>query len=207
MSADSLAARLALVAEVAEAGEWQRHASARTARHALDGRAGSGRWGTRDGFPILYLGRPTASVVIEAYRRLVDPVEFDDPDERERHLNNLVPRVLITCTVSVTGLLDLRSAGARGHVGLTEQDLHSPTNDREAYARCQEVAQVTHQLGRRGILAPAATGRGQTLALFTDLLPPDERPVRSAPDEAWDRLPADPRSDPGRHLRAVHRGD
>lgn len=136
MTTDSLAARIASVAVVGEVGEWQRHASARTARHALDGRAGNGRWGTRDGFPVLYLGRPTASIVIEAYRHLVDPVDVDDPTGGEPLLDNLVPRVLVTCTVSVTGLLDLRSAGARGHVGLTEQDLRSPTGDRDAYQRC-----------------------------------------------------------------------
>lgn len=203
---DSLAARLALIAETDEAGTWQRHAAARNARHGLDGRAGDARWGTRDGFPVLYLGRPEESVVLEAYRHLVDPVDVDEPGERELLIDNLVPRVLITCTVDVTQLLDLRSATARGHAGLTTQDLLSPIRDRDAYRRCQEVAQVAHQLGRHGILAPAATGRGDTLALFTDLLPPDEKPVRSAADVPWDRLPADPRVADGRRLRIVPRG-
>lgn len=157
-------------------------------------------------FPVLYLGRPTDSVVVEAYRHLVDPVDADDPSERELLLDNLVPRVLITCTVAVTGLLDLRSAGARAHVGLTQQDLLSPTYDRDAYQRCQHVAQVAHQLGRHGILAPAATGLGETLALFTDRLPSGEKPVPSADDEPWGRLPADPRLK-GQRLRAVPRID
>lgn len=95
-------------------------------------------------------------MVLEAYRHLVDPVDVDEPGERERLIDNLVARVLITCAVDVTHLLDLRSATARGHAGLTTQDLLSPTRDRDAYRRCQEVAQVAHQLGRHGILAPAA---------------------------------------------------
>lgn len=203
MSTDSLAARLALVPEESESGVWQRHATARTARQALDGRAGEARWGTRDAFPVLYLGRPTASVVVEAYRHLVDPVDVGDVAEREQLLDNLVPRVLITCSVSVTGLLDLRSPAARGHVGLTLQDLQSGTDDRDAYRRCQEVAQVAHQLGRHGVIAPAATGLGETLALFMDLLPSGERPVRSAEDEPWVRLPVDPRTERVRQLRVV----
>jgi hypothetical protein len=163
--------------------------------------------GHQDRLPVVYLGRPRESVVLEAYRHLVDPVDVDEPAERELLIDNLIPRVLITCTVKVTKLLDLRSANARAQARLTRQDLHSPTDDRDAYRRCQEVAQIAHQLGRRGILAPAATRRGDTLALFTDLLPPDEKPVRSAADEPWDRLPADPRLPAGRRLRIVPRGD
>lgn len=202
MIGDSLAGRIAQTAEAAETGQWQRHVAARWSRQALDGRRTSGRWGTPSGFPVLYLGRPTDSVVVEAYRRLVDPVDAEDA-ERDMLLEGLAPRVLVTCAVAVTGLLDLRSAGARGLVGLTLQDLTSSTADESAYQRCREVAQVAHQLGRRGVLAPAATGLGETLALFTDLLPPQERPVRSAPDEAWSRLPDDPRAQPARRLRVV----
>lgn len=105
------------------------------------------------------------------------------------------------------GTLDLCTAAARAQAGLTRQDLLSATDDRNAYRRCQNVAQIAHQLGRHGILAPAATGRGDTLALFTDLLPSDEKPVRSAADEPWDRLPADPRLPADRPLRIVPRGD
>lgn len=207
MSLDSLAARIAEVAEATETGDWQRHAAARTARRALDGRIGDGRWGTRGGFPVLYLGRPRESVVIEAYRHLVDPVDVDDPTERESLIDNLIPRVLVTCTVNVTKLLDLRSAGARANAGLVLQDLLSPTEDREARRRCQEVAQIAHQLGRHGVIAPAATGRGETLALFADLLPVSEQPVRSVADEPWDRLPLDPRVPVLRSLRIVRRED
>ena len=69
-----------------------------------------------------------------------------------------------------------------------------------AYAACIRIAQIAHQLGRHGVLAPAATQRGRTLALFTDLLPVQEQPVRVGPVTQWDELPADPR-----RLRLVSR--
>lgn len=200
---DSQAARLAQVAEVTQAGEWQRHVTARYVRQALDGRPGYGRWGTADGFPVLYLGRPRDSVIVEAYRHLVDPVEFDEPGDRENFLNNLVPQVLVTCSVNVNSLLDLRTALGRAQAELTMQDLTSPTTDRAAYARCQSVAQVAHQLNRNGIIAPAATELGETLALFMDLLPADQRPQRSREDRPWQRLPPDPRAGGIRHLSVV----
>jgi hypothetical protein len=60
--------------------------------------------------------------------------------------------------------------------------------------------EVAHQLRLHGIIAPAATGLGETLALFEQHLPADEMPALVA-DELWDVLPADPR-----RLRLV-RGD
>lgn len=163
---ESLAARLAGLPEATEGGEWHRHVAAGYVLHALEGRAAYGRWGTRGGFPVLYLGRPHESVVVEAFRHLVDPVELDSSAERQAFIDNLMPRVLITCSVDVTNLLDLRTAAARAEAGLTMQDLTSSVADREAYARCQYVAQVAHQLRRHGIVTPAATGLGETLAAF-----------------------------------------
>jgi hypothetical protein len=198
-----LAARIAELPAATETGVWQRNAAARLAPTALDGYASEGRWGSADGFPVLYLGRPTDSVVVEAYRHQVDPVIFDTDADRERFLAGLLPRVLITCAVNVTDLLDLRSATARAAVGLTTQDLASPTNDRDSYQRCQTVAQVAHQLGRHGIITPAATGLGDTLALFTDMLPAAQKPQRTQQDEHWPHLPSDPRHSPERALRLV----
>lgn len=178
-------------------GTWQRHVAARHAAQALDGRRGTGRWSTKDSFPVLYLGRPTNSVIVEAYRHLVDPV--DD----ERMLAQLEPRALVTCTVELTNLLDLREATTRMSLDLPFNALRSATSDRDAYARCQAVAQVAHQIGLHGIITPAATDMGDTLALFTDILPAGQRPIRSAGDTAWKQLPADPRKAPPRHLKAV----
>lgn len=168
-------------------GTWQRHLPARHRDRPLEGRAAYSRWGRKLGFPILYLGSPTASVVVEAYRHLVDPV--DNPDLREQ----LAPRVLVTVEVDATDILDLRTAAARFELGLTPSQLHSPTEDRQAYAACQEVAAAAHQHGFHGLIAPAATELGETLALFTNNLPETEMPtlIQSV---AWDQLPDDPRA-------------
>lgn len=193
---DSLAVLVAACPRAKVDGVWQRHVAARHAAQALEGRQGTGRWSTKNGFPVLYLGRPTNSVIVEAYRHLVDPVED------ESMLAHLEPRTLVTCTVGYADLLDLREAASRMQLDLPFEVLRSSTSDRAAYARCQAVAQVAHQMGLSGIVAPAATDMGETLALFTDI-PGFQRPTRSAPDTAWDQLPTDPRHAPPRHLRAV----
>lgn len=193
---DDLAALVAACPRADADGTWQRHIAARHASQALDGRRGAGRWSTKDGLRVLYLGRPTNSVVVEAYRHLVDPVED------ARMLAQLEPRVLVTCTVDYTNLLDLREATSRTRLDLPFSVLHSATSDHAAYARCQAVAKVAHQVGLSGIIAPAATGMGDTLAVFADL-PGFRPPKRLAPDISWEQLPADPRSAPPRHLRAV----
>jgi hypothetical protein len=194
---DSLAVLVAASPRTDVDGVWYRHVAARRAAHALAGRQGVGRWSTRSGFPVLYLGRPTDSVVVEAYRHLIDPVEDG------RILAALEPRTLVTCKVGVTDVLDLREASARMQLDLPLATLQSDTSDRRAYDRCQEVAQVAHQLGLRGIVAPAATKLGETLVLFIDVLPRAQHPARSAPDVLWERLPADPRSPPAPRLRVV----
>jgi hypothetical protein len=182
-------------------GRWQRHCGARYAGTALDGRVADGRWGTSTGFPVLYLGQPLNSVIVEAYRHLLDPI-IDD-DERSELAGNMAPRALITASVSVSNILDLNDVRTRAELHLTADVLHCSTEDRDGYAACQAVAQVARQLGFHGILAPAATDLGQTLALFTDLLPMAERPTRDGPDQIWNGLPADPRKNTTGVLRIV----
>lgn len=196
--AESLPALVAAAPTVEVVGRWQRHSPAAYPETALRGRVGYGRWGTRGGFPVLYLGSPTNSVVVEAYRHLVDPV-LDNP----AILEEIPPRILVTCNIRSVDVLDLRSAGARLQVGLTLDQLRSPTSDRDAYAACQRVAQVAHQLRLHGIVAPAATGLGETLVLFPDLITAAERVERAEPDITWKRLPPDPRLGGTRHLAAV----
>ena len=128
------------------------------------------------------LGRPTSSVVIEAYRHLVDDVEGMSGDQ-------VSSRTLWTCHVAVTQVLDLRDAASRNAVSLTLEDLRSTIDD---YAACQRVAQAAYQLQLHGIIAPAAEGTGETLALFDHHLPADELPT-VIKRETWTRLPADPR--------------
>jgi RES domain-containing protein len=199
---ENLAVRLANLTPTDEVGEWMRHVSAKHARSATEGSARMGRWGTNGGFPVLYLGRPRDSVIVEAYRHLVDPVEFDTDADRLQFLQAMMPRTMIRCSVDVTNLLDLRTATGRSHAGLTIQDLTCATTDRDAYARCQHVAQVAHQLRLHGVIAPAATGLGETLALFTDVLPEAQIPS-VLEDEPWHRLPGDPRAAPQQTLRLV----
>jgi hypothetical protein len=190
---ESLAVKIASVPVTTVTGTWLRHAFSAYPERALEGRVYDGRWGTKPGFPVLYLGRPLDSVVVEAYRHLVDPVE--NPDL----LAQIHPRILVTATVKVTNVLDLRTAGARATAGLTLGDVRSGVDD---YARCQEVAQVAHQLRLHGILAPAATDMGETLALFTDLTDvAGEKPARIADDVLWETLPPDPRAATSRRQR------
>lgn len=69
------------------------------------------------------------------------------------------------------------------------------------YEPCWRVARAAHQLGLHGILAPAATGFGETLAVFEEHLMPEELP-RLVDEEIWEALPADPSQ-----LRAVRDED
>ena len=200
----SLPAALEQLPPTNEAGEWFRHVALRYKNQALGGVARYGRWSTDGGFSVLYLGRPRDSVVVEAYRHIVDPVDFDNDMDREKFISALVPRVVVACAVDVSNLIDLRTPLGRAQAGLVPEDLRSATNDTEAYARCQHVAQVAHQLRRHGIIAPAATGLGETLVLFTDILPTAELPTRSGPDETWVSWPSDPRLPSSRrHLRVA----
>ena len=195
----TLAVRIAGLAPVTVTGTWQRHSSAALPDHALSGRAAYGRWGTRGGFPVLYLGRPLDSVIVEAYRHLIDPVE------NPALLAEIGARLLVTTTVHISDVLDLRSAAARFAVGLSISDLTSATDDRDAYTQCQRIAEVAHQLGRHGIIAPAATALGDTLALFTDhVAAAGQTPLRATDDILWNQLPPDPRqAGTPRHLRVV----
>ena len=195
---DALANAIAGQEPVRVTGSWQRHLPARYRDRAMDGHQTYSRWGRPQGFPVLYLGRPEDSVVVEAYRHLVDPVE--NPEL----IDHLAPRALVTAEVNVTEILDLRSAKARMELGLTLSQMRSSTDDRAAYASCQEVAAAAHQQGFHGLVAPAATEVGETLALFSARLPDHEIPVVIS-EAHWDRLPDDPRAQ--RRLRIVRDDD
>jgi hypothetical protein len=204
MDVGVLANRLAEAPVVEIDGVWQRHAAARYKDSALDGWRSDGRWGTASGFPVLYLARPLDSVVVEAYRHLIDPVVLEDSGDELSH--HIAPRVLITCRVKVTRVLDLRTATGRVSLDLPIDVLTSATNDEAAYRRCREVAAAAHQHGLHGLVTPAATGveGGETLALFPVNLPAAERPSLTD-TELWNDLPPDPRRAGGR-LRLVRSG-
>lgn len=180
--ARKLALAVAAGPRAAIQGIFERHVSANW--RELTGSSSGGRWGSPGSYSVLYLGRPRSSVAVEAYRHLVDPFAEDGMTG-----DMVAPRRLLLCEVGVSDVLDLRSDEAQGIVGLSRSDLSSPIGE---YQACQSVGRVAHQLGLHGIIAPAATGIGETLALFEQHLPAAELPHLLG-EEMWDRLPADPR--------------
>jgi len=164
-------------------GTFFRHVSFKT--RTLTPSPSGGRWGPRNSYPVLYLGRPTDSVIVEAYRHLVEKVESD----REITPAMVAPRRFLTCEVDLPGVLDLTEEEHRQRVGLTLDELTSPV---DAYGPCHAVGQAAHQLGLRGILAPAATNLGETLAIFDQHVPMANQPIVTD-TTVWNRLPDDPR--------------
>lgn len=168
--------RVALAGHREIHGDFYRHATA--GRDAFTGGL-NGRWGAN--FPVIYLGRPVESSIIEAYRHLVE-----DAGVPPEHIKG---RMLYTVPIKVTRVLDLTDAQIARQVGLSAVDLASAVGD---YESCQRVAAAAHQLKLHGVLAPAAEGDGHTLALFRDRLALAELPIPRE-ETLWERLPADPR--------------
>jgi RES domain-containing protein len=178
--ARDIAAAVSRAGTATVAGQFQRHVSPR--QEPLRGSRAGGRWGPEGAYPVLYLGRPTDSVIIEAYRHLVEPVEGMQP-----HM--VGPRRLVMCEVEITSVLDLRESATRDVVGLTIADLRSEVGD---YGACHRIGEAAHDLRLHGIIAPAASGLGETLAIFEDQLLENEQPAL-VEEQTWDSLPADPR--------------
>lgn len=105
---EKLAVRVARAPRCAVSDVFQRHVSRRVV--TLAGTTAGGRWAPMGSFPVLYLGRPVESVVVEAYRHLVDSVEGMCSDLVQ-------PRSLLTCRVAVTNVLDLRFAETQSELG------------------------------------------------------------------------------------------
>lgn len=168
--------RVAAVATISVDGVFYRHAAPN--RDAFAG-GRDGRWGAN--FPVIYLGRPETAPVVEAYRHLVDDTGVP--------AHAVKPRVFYTVRVSVQGILDLTVPENLDRAGLTLDHLSTRVDD---YDRCQEVGAAAHQLSYHGILAPAAHGLGQTLALFRERITHRELPIVER-EIVWNRLPPDPR--------------
>lgn len=169
-------------------GTFERHSSLRW--EELRPSAAGGRWGAPGAFGVMYLARPRESVIVEAYRHLVD----DEMDDARALAATVLERRLSTCRIDVPNVLDLRPVYARAAMGLSDVQLHSDVGD---YQPCQAVGAAAHQLGLAGIVAPAATRLGETLALYALNLPVEHWPAVIARD-VWHGLPPDPR-----RLRAV----
>lgn len=143
--ARDIAAAVSRAGTATVAGRFQRHVSLR--QEPLRGSRSGGRWGPEGAYPVLYLGRPTDSVIVEAYRHLVETVERMQP-----HM--VGPRHLVTCEVEITSVLDLREAASRDAAGLTIADLCSEVGrlrnmspHRRGRARARPARR--HRLGRR----------------------------------------------------------
>lgn len=164
-------------------GTFERHTSLRWKE--LRPSAAGGRWGARRAYEVLYLGRPRSSVVIEAYRHLVD----DELDDTGGLAASVLERRIVTCKIDVPNILDLRSCSVRNAVSLADAQLRSDVGD---YAACQTIGAAAHKLGLAGLIAPAASGDGETLALLTANLPAEHWPKVTKRD-IWRGLPPDPR--------------
>lgn len=171
----TLAERVASLEGVPISGDFMRHAA--PGRDAFAGNYG-GRWGEK--VLAIYLGRPEDSCVEEAYRHLVDDAGV--PAEL------IKPRILYTVRVDAENILDLRDASAQERVGLNPDELCSEVGDYEA---CQRVAATAHQLEFHGIIAPAATGLGETLTLFRQRIGINETPIVIS-EVTWVQLPPRP---------------
>jgi hypothetical protein len=123
-------------------------------------------------------------VIVEAYRHLVETVEGMQP-----HM--VGPRHLVTCEIEIMSVLDLREGASRDAVGLTLAELTSEVGDYEA---CHRIGQAAYELGLHGVIAPAAGGLGETLAVFEDRLSEGEEPTL-VEEQTWESLPIDPRTE------------
>jgi hypothetical protein len=186
---DPLPARLAQASLSTAEGTWQRHVPAKYTDTALVGRAAIGRWGTEGGLPVLYPGRPTDSVVVEAYRHLIDPIA--DPDGR---VPGIRPRVLVTCEVSVSEVFGL-AAGPESR-SRRSLDAAAAVGD----VRPNGLRDVSERLRFRSL---ARVSRPRYACCDEDGR--DSGAIhRFVSDEAWFELPADPRKrGKGSHLRIV----
>jgi hypothetical protein len=163
-------------------GRFERHLSLKW--DELQPSSAGGRWSAPRAFEVLYMGRPRPSVVVEAYRHLVDD-ELDYPELAA----SVLERRIIACEIDVPGILDLRPKAVRDHLGLSDQVLASEVGD---YELCQQIGAAAHQLRATGLVAPAATKLGETLALFPMNLPTENWPV-VVERGIWHGLPPDPR--------------
>jgi len=163
-------------------GEFERHSS--LGWEELRPSSSGGRWGAPGAYEVIYLGRPEASVLAEAYRHLVDD-ELDNPDLAAKVLE----RRVIRCEIDVPEILDLRPIAVRERLGLSDEVLTSEVGD---YEHCQRIGAAAHQLRADGLIVPSASRLGETLALFTLNLPAEHWPQVKA-RSIWHGLPPDPR--------------
>lgn len=137
-------------------GTAYRHtAVGRDPRSGEGARMNGARWNA-PGRPTIYLAQPERSCMAELARAA---------ERGGFPLRALLRRGRQLHTLEVRGLpvLDLTSAEALDHVGLTLEDVED-----DDWTACQAVGEAAHFLAMAGVAAPSATGVGLVVAAFED---------------------------------------
>lgn len=129
-----------------------------TGRDPLSGegsRMNGARWNP-PGWPTIYMAQPEKSCMAELAR---------SADRGGFPLSGILRRgrELHTLELDHLPIIDLTSADAMDHVGLTIEDVED-----DDWTACQAVGQAAHFLGIVGVAALSATGIGVVIAAFED---------------------------------------
>jgi RES domain-containing protein len=119
-----------------------------------------GRFNTAE-FGAVYVSREPGTACQELRRRLARAGE---------DLDRVHPRSIFVLDVHLHVVADIRTVKSLALWGLTADDVNA--NEME---RCQKMAAVTVQLGYEAVRWNAATGMGESLALYVDHLRPGSR--------------------------------
>ena len=133
-------------------------------RSAEGARQFGGRWNPPNSFPVLYIALSMESVAAE-FRRMAA--------RQGRSSEDFLPRDVCTLQIELQRVLDLRAPEALRAVGLDLAVIRGGD-----MVPCQRVGDAAHKLGFEGILAPSATGVGETLVIFELKLRRDSRVVQ-----------------------------
>ena len=177
---DELLQRVDTLGSVTWSGVTYRHTTAR--RDPLSGagaRLFGGRWNPKDIVATVYLATPLGTCLGELER--VAQSQQTDVATMLRAAYRLH-----TIVVSDVPVLDLRTPGALGAVGLSLADISDAD-----WTACQTVGHAAWFLGLGGVLAPSATGRGLVLAAFESHIGPGQFEVQASEQltpERYDEL-------------------
>jgi len=137
-------------------------------------RSQGGRWNPPQSFSTLYLAMESQTAVAEFHRMA---------KRSGRAPHDFMPRRIYRYELRLASLVDLRQGPAQAALGLTLDDFGA-----DDPARCQAIGEAAQYLGREGIIATSASGRGAVVAVFFDRLEPDSL-VQPIDYETWDAPP------------------
>lgn len=147
-------------------------------RSAEGARQFGGRWNPPNSFPVLYIALSIESVAAEFLRMAA---------RNARPPGDFLPRDVCTLEIELERVLDLRTPQALRTVGLDPARIHGHN-----LVPSQQVGDAAHKLAFEGILAPSATGVGETLVVFELKLRKGSRVVQRA-RASWNVLSDLPR--------------